>query len=199
MWYRRALACAALSALIAPRARAGEDPVRIAQAHNATVGVIAGSAGSTDTQIVAEMADVLDDGTLLRVLPMIGQGSLQDIADLVFLKGVDIAVVHADALAQAIRTGSVPRIESVEYITKLFQEEVHILAQRRITTLEELNGQPVEIGPPNSGTAFTAKALLDALHIRPTVRHDSPSVALDRLRLGQAAAMVVVGGKPVPA
>ncbi|HEX2940436.1 MAG TPA: TAXI family TRAP transporter solute-binding subunit, partial [Rhodopila sp.] len=70
---------------------------------------------------------------------------------------------------------------------------------RRITTLEALNDQPVEIGSANSGTAFTAKALLDALHIRPAARHSSPFVALDRLRLGQAAAMVVVGGKPVPA
>ncbi|HQT78895.1 MAG TPA: TAXI family TRAP transporter solute-binding subunit [Rhodopila sp.] len=200
MWYRRAFACAALSGLIAAGTRArAQDPVRIAQAHNATVGVIAGDAGSTDTQIAAEMAEVLDDGTRLRVLPILGQGSPQNIADLIFLKGVDVAIVHADALTQAIRSGNVPRVESVEYIAKLFQEEVHVLAQRPIVTLDDLTGKPVEIGAPDSGTALTATALLAALHIRPDPLHDSQSVALDRLRLGQVAAVVVVGGKPVPA
>src|SRR3954471_24393845 len=38
------------------------DPVHVAQAPNATVGLIAGVAGSTDARIAADIATVLDDG-----------------------------------------------------------------------------------------------------------------------------------------
>ena len=192
-----AAACIAV-ALIAGFAARAEDPVRIAQAHNATVGLIGGSFGSTDSRIVSEMAEVLNDDTRLRVLPMLGQGSVQNLADLTFLKGVDVAIVHTDAMTQAAQGKTIPRIESVEYIAKLFQEEVHVLAQSGIASLADLAGKPVEVGPPGSSTALTAGLLLNALHIAPDARQDLPSVALDRLRLGMVAAMVVVGGEPVP-
>jgi TRAP transporter TAXI family solute receptor len=194
-----ALACAAVFGTIAAADVRADDPVRIAQAHNAAIGLVAGNAGSTDTQLAAEMAQVMDDGAQLRVLPILGQGAVQNIADLIFLKGVDVAIVHADALAETLQAGTLPRVESVEYIAKLVQEEVHVLAQDKVAALADLEGKPVETGPADSGTALTAATLLGALHIHPESLHDSLSVALERLRLGEAAAVIVVGGKPVPA
>ncbi len=40
--------------------------------------------------------------------------------------------------------------------------------------------------------------MLDALHIDVDPIHDSEAIALERLRRGEIAAMVVVGGQPVP-
>jgi TRAP transporter TAXI family solute receptor len=174
------------------------DAVRIATAQNSTIGLIAGGPGSTDARVAADIAEVLDDADRLRVLPILGQGSVQNIADLIFLKGVDVAIVHTDVLEQTMQRGTIPRESSVQYIAKLFQEEIHILARRDIASLNDLNGKIVSIGAIGSGTELTASALLDTAHITPNIMHDTQSVALARLRRGEIAAMFVIGGKPVP-
>ena len=122
------------------------DAVRIAQASNSTLGLIAGGPGSTDARVAAEIARVVDDDDKLRVLPMQGRGSEQNIADLIYLKGVDLAIVHADVLSQTMQRGSIPREASVQYICKLFQEEVHILARKDIVGLGDLAGKLVSVG-----------------------------------------------------
>ena len=174
------------------------DPVRIAQASNATVGLIGGDAGSTDARIAADIAAVLDDADRLRVLPMLGNGSVANIADLIYLKGVDVAIVHADALAQTMQQNAIPKEGSVQYIAKLYQEEIHILAAKTIVSPADLNGRPVNAGRAGSGTELTAETLFKALHLNASFLHDTDLRALDRLRRNEIAAMVVVGGKPVP-
>jgi uncharacterized protein len=180
-----------------PNAPASEA-VRTAQGQNATIGLITGAVGSTDARIGADIAQVVDEGDKLRILPMLGKGSVQNIADLIYLKGIDVAIVHSDVLAQTMQRNLIPKENTVQYITKLFQEEVHILATGNITSVSDLNGKPVSIGAPESGTDITASAVLDQLHVTPKVVRDAPLIALDRLRRGDIAAMFIVGGKPVP-
>lgn len=206
MWYRNIFRCglivfvAALprSADAAPADSAAPGAVGIAQAANATVGLIAGEAGSTDARIAADIAQTLADADRLRVLPIQGSGSVQNLADLIFLKGVDVAIVHADALARTAEQGAIPREGSIQYITKLFQEEIHILARKDIGSVNDLAGQPVGVGKSGSGTELTADAVFEALHIDIVPQREPETLAIDRLRHGQIAAMVVVGGKPVP-
>ena len=174
------------------------DAVKIATAPNVTIGLIADGAGSTDSRVAADLAQVLNDGDRLRILPILGQGSVQNLADLIYLKGVDVAIVHSDVLTETMQSGSIPREASVQYIAKLFPEEIHILARRDIASLSDLNGKIVSIGAVGSGTELTASALLDMTHVTPNVMHDPEAIALDRLRHGEIAAMFVIGGKPVP-
>lgn len=174
------------------------DSVRIAQAQNATIGLIAAGSGSTDTRIAADIAQVLNDGDKLRILPMLGEGSVQNIADLIFLKGVDVAIVHSDVLTLTMQRGSIPRENTVQYITRLFPEEIHILARQDIGKLDDLNGKPVGVGTIGSGTEITSTTLLDICHITPAIVHEPQQIALERLRRGELAAMFVVGGKPMP-
>src|SRR6478609_7669050 len=49
-------------------------------------------------QFGADLASVLDDGNKIRVLPIVGRGSVQSVADILFLQGVDLGVVRADTL-----------------------------------------------------------------------------------------------------
>ena len=175
------------------------DMVHIAQAQNATIGLVAGGPGSTDARIAADIAQVVGDGDKMHVLPILGQSSVQNIADLIYLKGVDVAIVHADVLAQTMQRGAIPREASVQYIAKLFPEEVHILARKDVASLNDLNGKVVSIGAEGSGTEMTASALLNLSHITPNIMHDSQAVALYRLRQGEIAAMFFIGGEPIPA
>src|ERR1700739_3566764 len=52
-----------------------------------TVTLLTGEIGGTYWQFGADLASVLDDDGNLRVLPIIGRGSVQSAADILFLKG----------------------------------------------------------------------------------------------------------------
>ena len=41
---------------------------------------------------LADVADVVDDENGLRVLPVLGEGTAQSIADILYLKGIDIGI-----------------------------------------------------------------------------------------------------------
>jgi len=63
------------------------------RANQGTVGVITGMEGGTYAQTAADLT-ILDDGTL-RVLPIIGKGSLQNLSDILYLRGIDVGFVQA--------------------------------------------------------------------------------------------------------
>jgi TRAP transporter TAXI family solute receptor len=162
-----------------------------------TVGIVSGGINGTYIRIAAELAAVLDNGDTLRVLPLVGKGSVQNIADILFLKGVDIGIVQSDVLAYIKRERLYPGADkSIQYITKLYNEEVHILAGKGIASIADLGGKKVNFDVANSGTAMTASLIFERLKtpIEP-VYHDQ-ALALDKVRRGEIAALVYVAGKP---
>jgi TRAP transporter TAXI family solute receptor len=162
-----------------------------------TVGVITGGVDGTYIRIGADLQNVLDDGDALRILPMLGRGSLQNIADLLYLKGVDVAIVQSDILAYTKMEHLYPGIDlAAQYITRLYSEEVHILARADVKTLADLKGRPVNIDRPGSGTAMTSMLMFNALGVEPSWRTDDQQAALEKLRSGDIAAMIYVVGEP---
>jgi TRAP transporter TAXI family solute receptor len=199
---RRPLLLSALGTVLAAPALA-QAPIarrlseRTAAANAGTVGVIAGGVDGTYIRIAADLAAVLDDGENLRVIAMLGKGSLQNIADIVLLRGVDVGIVQSDALAFARRRGLIPGAETlIQYIAKLYDEEIHILAREGIRSVADLAGQVVNVDVLGSGTAMTASLVFDALGIQVRTANDVQDLALTRLRRGEIAAMVFVAGKP---
>ena len=167
------------------------------RANAGTVGVISGGVDGTYVRIATDLAAVLDDGDTLRVLPIIGKGSLQNISDILVLRGVDIGIVQSDVLAFARRERLFPGLDSlIQYIAKLYDEEVHVLARPGIERVEELAGQVVNMDVRGSGTAMTATLLFEGLGVAVRPAHDAQDVALEKLRRGEIAALVYVAGKP---
>lgn len=183
---------------VAAAGRPPADPVRVAQTVNATVGLLAGDYGSTDLRIAADIARITGDGDRLRVLPILGAGSIQNAADLIFARGIDLAILHEDAIAWTIRGDIIPREDSLQYICRLFSEEIHILARPHIARMADLNGQIVSVGPAGGGTELTASTLMRLSGVTPIVANDTLFAGLDRLIAGTVSAVVVVGGAPVP-
>ena len=170
---------------------------RVNDANAGTVGVIAGGVDGTYIRIAADLAAVLDQGDAMRVIGMIGKGSLQNIQDMVLLRGVDIGIVQSDALTFARRNRLVPGADSlVQYIAKLYDEEIHVLARPGINSMAELAGLEVNVDLVGSGTAMTASLMFEALGLRVRMVNVAQDVALTRLRNGEIAAMVFVAGKP---
>src|SRR6202049_3111661 len=70
-------------------------------------------------RIAEDLARLVDDGATRRVVPVVGRGSLQNITDLRYLRGIDTAIVQADVLDYA-KQQVFPGLEnSVTFIAKL--------------------------------------------------------------------------------
>jgi len=187
-----------LCASFAASASAQQQPAgEVSRANQGTVGVITGMEGGTYAQTAADLT-ILDDGTL-RVLPIIGKGSLQNLSDILYLRGVDVGFVQADALTYAKQRNLFPALtQSIRYIAKLYDEEIHVLARKDISSLRDLNGQRVNVDVAGSGSAMTAEIVLDALGIKPQLEHRKQIDALEALKQGEIAAIIQVAGAPVP-
>ena len=161
------------------------------------LGLISGGVDGTYIRIAADIAAVLSEPPLLRIVPMVGQGSVQNIDDLLHLPGVDLAIVQSDVLAFLRSRGSMPGVErNVGYIAKLYDEELHVLAGPGIGGLSDLKGQTVNVDVRGSGTALTASIVFGALGIPVTLANDDNATALLKLRRGEIQALAYVAGKP---
>jgi len=163
-----------------------------------TVSLMTGSFGSTYAQIGADLASVLDNGENLRVLPVLGRGSVQAVADVLLLRGVDAGIVRKDTLAYLERKDFASNIRNqFVYVAKLFNEEMHVLAPRRVRSMKDLDGRTVVVDLPDSSTFVTAINVFERLGIKPHLLYIEPRLALDMLRKGEVDAIVAVEGKPL--
>ena len=74
----------------------GTDEALKARKNTWTVGVAGGLMAGTNMTFADEMAQVLDDGDNLRVLPMVTYGAASNLEDLLYLRGVDVAITQSD-------------------------------------------------------------------------------------------------------
>ena len=163
-----------------------------------TVTLMTGSFGSTYAQIGADLASVLDNGVNLRVLPVLGRGSVQAVADILLLKGVDAGIVRKDTLAYLERKDFANNIRNqFVYVTKMFNEEMHVLAPRTIRSMKDLDGKTVVVDLPDASTFVTSINVFDRLGIKPHLLYIEPRLALEMLSKGEIDAIVAVEGKPV--
>jgi TRAP transporter TAXI family solute receptor len=171
------------------------------QALNAnTVTLISGTIGGTYVQFGADLASVLDDGNKLRVLPIVGRGSVQSVADILFLQGVDLGIVRGDTLDYLEKKGFAKDIKKqFTYVTKLYNEEMHVIASKSIHNLKELDGKTISVDLPNGGTFVTALTVFERLGMKPNVVYIEQRIALEKMRAGEIDAVIVVGGKPYKA
>lgn len=157
-----------------------------------------GSAGMS-LRLVEDLANLVDDGTTRRVLPVVGKDALQMMVDLKYLRGIDMAILPIDVLEYAKAKRLYPGIESsLTYITKLHNEEFHLLARSEIKDITDVKERKVNVDLPGSATAITATRVFAMLKISVAMTNDTQEVALDKLRRGEIAAIAFVAGKPAP-
>jgi TRAP transporter TAXI family solute receptor len=162
-----------------------------------TVTLITGTIGGTYVQFGADLASVLDDGNKLRVLPIVGRGSVQSVADILFLQGVDVGIVRADTLDYLERKGFAKDIKKqFTYVTKLYNEEMQIIAPKSVQTLKDLEGKKVAVDLPNGSTFVTVLTVAERLGLKANWLYIEQRIAMEKLKTGELDAVIVVGGKP---
>jgi len=167
------------------------------QVNAGTVRIITKGAGCTCTALASDMAKVLNELGKTRVLPILGVGSLQGMADVLYLEGIDMSIVQADALAYIKQNNLHQDVDGrIRYITKLHNSEVHLIARPGIDSLAELDGKTVAFGEAGSGELITGRTILKLANIEVEEVFRDRDKALEQLQTGEIDAMFSVTGKP---
>jgi uncharacterized protein len=135
----------------------------------------------------------------MRVLPILGVGGFQNINDMLFLRGVDMATVDLDSLKLIQRKD--PELyanleQRLHYITKLYNAELHVLARDTIGSLADLEGKAVNFDLKDSETQVTGENIFSVLKIATRKTYFDNDQALQKLAAGEISAMIVLTGAP---
>ncbi len=142
-------------------------------------------------QAVHNMEDELEPYDGLRIVPIMGKNHVQSLYDLLYLKGVDLALVRADALEYLKRQEGNDVIGKViRNITSISTEKISIFARTDIKTMDDLNGKRVALGLAGSGAYVTGTVVFDLLGVEADLVELGSLEAAQQLRSGELDAMV---------
>jgi len=153
---------------------------------------------SEGTDYTVDLAlSIAGEQNRLRLLPIAGAGALQNAEDVMFARGIDFGIVQTDVLDELKRNPPFRGVEKyLQYVTKLYDQELHILAGPDVQSVADLRQKKVNFGLDGSGTYTTATAVFKALGVEPEVTSLPHPLALDKLRRGELSALAYVATKP---
>lgn len=163
------------------------------------VGVAAGKLEGAPIRLVEEMSRVVDDGDNMQVLPIITRGPSYNVHALLYLRGIDLAVINGDVLEFFGKKQNISQInQRINYVTQLFNSEVHVLVRPEIKSLEDLAGKSVNFNTKGTSAAFSGPSVFDKLGIRIKKTFVPHPIAMQQMKKSNKyAAVVFVTGKPV--
>jgi len=165
-----------------------------------TVGIAGGLADGTYMRFAVDLARALDDGDNLRILPVVTFGAASNLEDLLYLRGIDVAVTQSDVFEYFRTVRKIANLDQrVNYIIRLPVSEVHILARDDIRTIDDLRGKRVNLGPDGSASSLTGAIIFQRLGINVEQSNLTNGAAMQELKSGKLSALVRVVGKPVDA
>lgn len=184
----------------APVARRPIELQAIEKLNAWTVGLAAGQLEGAPLRFATDIGRVVDDGDNLHVLPIVTRGPAENVEALLYLRGVDVAIINSDSLAQFKEL--VPNIQKrITYILSLFPSELHIFVRPEIKTLDDLKGKKVNFNTPGTAAAYSGPLIFDQLKLDVNKTFIPHQVALEQMRSGQGdmEAVVFITSKPVDA
>jgi TRAP-type uncharacterized transport system substrate-binding protein len=163
-----------------------------------TVGLAGGLLEGAPIRLAAEIARVVDDGPNMHVLPIVTRGATENLNSLLYLRGVDMAIINSDALEEY--KVQVPEIQRrITYLLNLFPSELHIFVRPEIQNLQDLIGKKVNFNTQGTAAAYSGPLIFSRLGIEVEKTFIPHQVALEQMRKGEMAAVVFITSKPVDA
>ncbi len=161
-----------------------------------TIGLAAGRIEGAPLRFAAELARVLDDGDKMRVLTIVTRGIFDNLNDLLYLKGVDSAIIYGDVLEEVKNKPDIRR--NVNYIASLFPAEMHVMARPEIKSLEDLDGKVVNFNTKGTAAAYTGPIVFDRLGLKAVKTFIPHPIAIGKMKKSdEVAAVVFVSSKPL--
>src|SRR3954470_10735082 len=163
-----------------------------------TVGLAGGLLEGAPIRLAAEIARVVDDGPNMHILPIVTRGATENMNSLLYLRGVDTAIINSDALEEY--KIQVPEIRRrIAYLLNLFPSELHVFVRPEINSLADLAGKKVNFNTQGTAAAYSGPLIFSRLGIEVEKAFVPHPAALEQMRKGEMAAVVFVTSKPVDA
>ena len=163
-----------------------------------TVGVAGGLLEGAPIRLAAEIARVVDDGPNLHVLPVVTRGATENVNSLLYLRGIDAAIINSDVLEEY--KSEVPDIQKrLAYVLNLFPSELHIFVRPEIQSLNDLAGKKVNFNTQGTAAAYSGPLIFSRIGLEVEKTFIPHQVALEQMRKGEMAAVVFITSKPVDA
>jgi TRAP-type uncharacterized transport system substrate-binding protein len=163
-----------------------------------TVGLAGGLIEGAPIRFAAEISRVVDDGDNLHVLPIVTRGPTENVNSLLYLRGIDAAIINADVLDEY--RSQVPDIQHrVTYVLNLFPSELHIFVRPEIQNLKDLVGKKVNFNTQGTAAAYSGPLIFSRLGLDVQQTFIPHPLALEQMRKGEIAAVVFITSKPVDA
>jgi TRAP-type uncharacterized transport system substrate-binding protein len=182
----------------APPAQTSAEAQLAAQANAWTVGLAAGLPEGLFLRFGAEIARHLNDAEPLRVVPMVTPGATTNVKDLLYLRGVDVAITHSDVFEHFKKAEPIPNLEKrIAYVSELYISEVHLLVRPEINTIKDLEGKRVSFHTKGAGPTVTGPILFERLGVKVEPVFVNNAIALEKMKTGEIAGLLHTVGKPV--
>jgi TRAP-type uncharacterized transport system substrate-binding protein len=163
-----------------------------------TVGLAAGLIEGAPLRLAAEIARVVNEEDKLHVIPIVTRGATENVNSLLYLRGVDAAIINTDALEEY--KAQVPYIERrLVYILNLFPSELHIFVRPEIRSLEDLKGKKVNFNTQGTAAAYSGPLIFSRLGLDVEKMFIPHQLALEQMKRGEVSAVVFITSKPVDA
>jgi TRAP-type uncharacterized transport system substrate-binding protein len=163
-----------------------------------TVGLAGGLLEGAPIRLATEIARVVNDGENLHVLPIVTRGPTENVNDLLYLRGVDMAIISSDSLEEY--KSQVPDIQRrLTYILNLFPSELHIFVRPEIKSLRDLAGKKVNFNTQGTAAAFSGPMIFSRMGLDVDKTFIPHPVALEQMKRGEMAAVVFITSKPIDA
>lgn len=181
----------------APTAADSGESNTVAKVNNWTVGLAGGLPEGTFLRFAAEIARNVNEPENLRVLAVVTQGATDNVKDLLYLRGIDIAITNADVLDHFKTTERIPNIEKrINFISEMVVSEVHVVVRPEINSFADLQGKKVSFHTPGAGSSTTAPILFQRMGVKVEPVYINNAIALEKMKTGEIVGLVNNGAKP---
>ncbi len=161
-----------------------------------TVGLAGGLLEGAPIRFATEIARVVNESDKVHVLPIVTRGPTENVNDLLYLKGVDLAIINTDSLDEYKM--QVPQIQQrIVSIMNLFPSDLHIFVRPEIRSLADLAGKKVNFNTQGTAAAYSGPLIFSRLGVAVDKMFIPHPVALEQLKRGEIAAVVFITSKPV--
>jgi TRAP-type uncharacterized transport system substrate-binding protein len=181
----------------APTAADSGEGGTVAKINSWTLGLAGGLPEGTFLRFAAEIARNVNDPEKMRVLPVVTQGATGNVRDLLYLKGIDIAITNADVLDHFKTIEKIPNIERrINFISEMSVTEVHLVVRPEINSIKDLEGKKVSFHTKGAGSSTTAPIVFRRLGVNVEPVYINNAIALEKMKTGEIAGLVNNGAKP---
>jgi uncharacterized protein len=172
----------------------------VEQANANTVTIASGTINGSYVTFASDLALTLDQPDKLRILPVLSQGSYGNIFDVALLRGIDLGLVRTTSIDIAVSEGRIPDLkERLAYIALLSNDEVHIVASRSITSIDQLRGKRVNMDVMGSDSNAAGRKIFEALGIQATISNHDSGTAYGMVARGELDGALFISSKPIRA